>query len=103
MKTENAIVVTVMGKEFQLNCPEEEREALLLAVAYLNEKAAIIKEEVKVVGLERVAIVSALSMTHELFISQNEGGFDISEFKRRMDIGQQESTKSSVVQDNETD
>jgi cell division protein ZapA len=102
MKTENTIVVTVMGKEFQLNCPEEEREALLLAVSYLNEKSAIIKEEGKVTGLERIAIVTALSMTHELFILQNDSGFDINEFKRRMSLEQQESTESSVEQDSKT-
>jgi cell division protein ZapA len=44
-----------------------------------------IRDSGKVVGAERVAIMAALNITHELLIVRNRGGFDMEEFKRRID------------------
>lgn len=77
--------VTVMGREFRVLCPEAEREKLLLAVSYLDKKMREIKNAGKIVGTERIAIAAALSITHELLSLQAGKGFDINEFKRRIE------------------
>jgi cell division protein ZapA len=55
----------------------------LKAVDYLDRKMREIRDSGKVVGVERIAIMAALNITHEL-LSVRLGGFDVGEFKRRM-------------------
>jgi cell division protein ZapA len=42
-----------------------------------------IRDGGKVIGTERIAIMAALNIAHELLTMQ-VGGFDVGEFKRRM-------------------
>lgn len=86
MKNKNEMNVTIMGRQFHISCPNEEREELLLAVSYLDKKMIEIKQEAKVVGSERIAIIAALSIAHELLMLRNEGGFDMNKFKRRIEL-----------------
>lgn len=76
--------INVMGREFRVACPEDEQKGLLEAVDYLNKKMLEIRENGKVIGLERIAIMAALNIAHEL-LSTKVGGFDIAELKRRME------------------
>jgi cell division protein ZapA len=85
MNTGKVMDVTIMGREFRVTCPDEEREQLLQAVAYLDKKMRLIRDSGKVIGSERVAIMAALNVTHELLAGRNKEGFDMEEFKRRID------------------
>ena len=76
--------INVMGREFRVACPENEQKGLLDAVDYLNKKMTEIRDNGKVIGLERIAIMAALNIAHEL-LSTKVGGFDIAALKRRMD------------------
>jgi cell division protein ZapA len=73
-----------MGREFRVACPEEEQAGLLEAVDYLNRKMLEIRDAGKVIGLERIAIMTALNIAHEFLSTRVGGGFDIAEIKRRM-------------------
>ncbi len=86
MNTEKAMDITIMGCEFRLHCPDEESEELLLAAEYVNKKMRKIKLEKKVVGSERIAIITALSIAHELLLMQTGSGFDTSQFRRRIEL-----------------
>ena len=88
MKTATAMDVTIMGREFRVTCPDEERKGLLEAVSYLDKKMREIRDSGKIVGSERIAIMAALNITHELLTTRNRGGFDMEEFKRRIDCMQ---------------
>lgn len=57
--------VAIMGREFRVSCPEEEREGLLAAVSYLDRKMREIRDTGKVIGLERIAIMAALNITYD--------------------------------------
>ena len=76
--------INVMGREFRVACPEDEQKGLLEAVDYLNRKMSEIRDNGKVIGLERIAIMAALNIAHEL-LSTQVGGFDIAALKRRME------------------
>ena len=76
--------INVMGREFRVACPDNEQKGLLEAVDYLNKKMNEIRDAGKVVGLERIAIMAALNIAHELLSTKVGGGFDIAEIKRRM-------------------
>ena len=76
--------INVMGREFRVACPDNEQKGLLEAVDYLNKKMLEIRDNGKLVGLERIAIMAALNIAHELLATKVGGGFDIAELKRRM-------------------
>ena len=76
--------INVMGRDFRVACPEDEQKGLLEAVDYLNQKMNEIRDNGKVIGLERIAIMAALNIAHEL-LATKVGGFDIAELKRRME------------------
>ncbi len=85
MSARKTMNVTIMGREFRVACPDEEREELLQSVSYLDKKMREIRDSGKVIGSERVAIMAALNITHELLTTKIRGGFDMGEFKRRID------------------
>ena len=79
-----ALQINIMGREFRVACPEEEQKRLLEAVDYLNRKMQDIRSGGKVVGLERIAIMAALNVAHELLSMKVGGGFDMADIKRKM-------------------
>ncbi len=64
-KTE-PLTITIMGKEYRVACPEEEKDNLLASANLLNEKLREIKLQGSVIGTERIAIMAALNMSHEI-------------------------------------
>ena len=76
--------INIMGREFRVACPENEQKGLLDAVDYLNKKMQEVRDNGKVIGLERIAIMAALNIAHEFLSTRVGGGFDIAEIKRRM-------------------
>ena len=75
--------VSIMGREFTVSCTDEERQGLLDAVSYLDKKMHDIRDVGKVVGVERIAIMAALNLSHELLNTKN-GDVDIGDYKRRI-------------------
>lgn len=75
--------IEVMGRVFTVTCTDEERERLLLAVAYLDEKMRGIRDSSKQVNVERIAIMAALNITHEL-VNTKTGGIDVGDVKKRV-------------------
>jgi len=84
MNNENVLIIDIMGREFSISCPDEEREEILKAVEFLNKKIREIKSEGKIIDSERVIIAAALGITHELLILRRSNGFDIDDIKRRI-------------------
>ena len=78
------IEVSILGRSFRVACEEGEREALLQAVAYLDAKMGEIKKAGKVNGADRIAVMAALNIAHELLSTRLGGGFDIGQAKRRI-------------------
>ncbi len=83
-KEASSLDVTILGRQFRVSCTEDEQKQLLKAVEYLDGKMRAIRDSAKVIGVERIAIMAALNITHELLTTRVDGGFDIGELKRRM-------------------
>ena len=94
-----AVDVNIMGREFAVACSEEEREGLMTAVGYLDKKMREIRDTGKVVGVERIAIMAALNLTHEL-LTVRSNGFDIGDLKRRIISMQEQIDEVVAEQDN---
>lgn len=78
------IEVNLLGRSYRVACEEGEREALLQAVAYVDAKMKEIRQSGKVNGNERIAVMVALNIAHELLSTKLGDGFDIGQAKRRI-------------------
>lgn len=58
--------VHILDKEYLINCPDNEREALFASAEYLSVKMKEIRDTGKIVGADRIAVMAALNMAHEL-------------------------------------
>ncbi|MGH8278070.1 MAG: cell division protein ZapA [Gammaproteobacteria bacterium] len=60
------VTVQILDKEYQVACPEEERSVLIESAELLNRKLQEIRAAGKVVGLDRIAVMAALNLSHEI-------------------------------------
>ena len=78
------VEVNLLGRTYRVACDDDEREALMQAVAYLDAKMNEILKAGKVLGAERIAVMAALNVAHELLSVKLGAGFDIGHAKRRI-------------------
>ena len=76
--------VKILDRELRIACPEEERGELLDAVAYLDKRMREIRDAGKIASVERIALMAALNITHELLGTKVGRGIDLSDFRRRI-------------------
>ena len=80
------IEISILGRNYKIACEDGEREALMEAVAYVDGKMGEIKKAGKVNGTDRIAVMAALNIAHELLSTRLGSGFDIGQAKRRISL-----------------
>lgn len=80
----NTVEVSLLGRTYRVACEDDERESLMQAVAYLDAKMNEIRKAGKVMGAERIAVMAALNVAHELLSVKLGSGFDMGKVKRRI-------------------
>lgn len=71
------VKIYILDREFLVACPEEERQSLLQSASLLNQKMQDIRDKGKVIGIDRIAVLAALNLTHELLkVKQDAGGLE---------------------------
>ncbi|MBL4762218.1 MAG: cell division protein ZapA [Gammaproteobacteria bacterium] len=70
--------VTILDKEYQVSCPKDEVEGLRASADYLGLKMKDIRDSGRVHGADKVAVIAALNITHEL-LQQNHKSKDMQE------------------------
>jgi cell division protein ZapA len=93
MSQSKAVDVNIMGREFTVSCTEEERPGLMNAVDFLDKKMRDIRDGGKIIGVERIAIMAALNLSHELLNSKS-GNVDVGDIKRRISQMQDQIDKA---------
>ena len=71
-----SLKIRILDKEYQVNCQPEEREALEYSVQLLNEKMEEIRRGSHIIGLERIAVMAALNLAHDLIRSEETAKVD---------------------------
>ena len=61
-----SVPVRIMGKEYNVECPPDEHEALVASAEFLNERMNTIRKRGKALGAERIAVMVALNLAREL-------------------------------------
>src|SRR5437588_10322489 len=77
------VEVSLLGRTYRVACDDDEREALMQAVAYLDTKMNEIRKAGKVMGAERIAVLAALNVAHELLRVKLGSGFGLGQAKQR--------------------
>lgn len=72
-KTE-AVTVRVLDKDYQVACPEDQRDALLASARLVDEKMREIRSNRKMMSPDQVAVMAALNMAHDLLQADSERG-----------------------------
>jgi cell division protein ZapA len=65
--------VKILDREYKLAVKPEEKDRLLDAVGIVDDKMRSLRDAGKIVGLERIAVMAALQLAHELLGSQTSG------------------------------
>ncbi|HEY9102377.1 cell division protein ZapA [Chitinimonas sp.] len=89
--------VTIMGREFRVACPPDEEPALMEAVAFLDRKMREIRDSGNVMGIDKIAIMAALNISHEFMNTRVTGGLDMADFRRR--IGRMQETIDEALKE----
>jgi cell division protein ZapA len=67
------VSVRLLDREYQVACPPEERSDLLDSAEYLDAKMREVRDSGKVVGVDRIAVISALNLANELIKLRRNG------------------------------
>lgn len=70
MSEPSSVLVHLLDKEFRVACPAEEKENLLRAARYLDDKMREVRAS-NVLGLERIAVMTALNLAHDLLLARD--------------------------------
>ncbi|CAN0600182.1 MULTISPECIES: cell division protein ZapA [Marinobacter] len=68
------VEVKILDKEYLVACPDEARDALLQSARHLDSKMREIRASGKVFGTERIAVMAALNITHDLLEQDTMSG-----------------------------
>ena len=67
------VSVRILEKEYFVSCTHEERADLLDSAEYLNSKMREIRDAGNIIGLDRIAVMAALNLAHELLKIRGRG------------------------------
>jgi cell division protein ZapA len=68
-----AVAVSILDREFLIGCTPEERPGLIAAAAYLDGKMREIRNASRAAGADRIAVMAALNIAHELIVLRQRG------------------------------
>lgn len=66
------VAVKIMEKEYKISCPEGEHESLLASATLLNEKMQEIKTKGGIIGVEKIAVMAAINLAHDLIRASHQ-------------------------------
>lgn len=85
------IKVQILGKEYPISCPQDEQHDLLVAARYLDEKMRHIRDTGRIIGTERIAVMAALNIAHELLQANQQNKRLAQELRGRVASGSHDS------------
>ena len=78
------LTVTILEREYRLACTPEEKDSLLRCAKYVDGKMEAIRSAGKVMGADRIAVMAALQIAHELFSARSADGLELGDLRRRV-------------------
>ncbi|MAR89726.1 MAG: cell division protein ZapA [Pseudomonadota bacterium] len=71
------LTVNILDREYGVSCPPDEVEELKSSARLLDQRMRDIRRTGKIVGVDRIAVMAALNIAHDLIRTQAElAGYD---------------------------
>ncbi|MEZ5535666.1 MAG: cell division protein ZapA [Thiolinea sp.] len=64
------VTVQIFGREYPVACPAGEEHALLQSAKFVDHEMRKVRQNGKVVGTDRIAVMVSLNLAHELMLSR---------------------------------
>lgn len=81
---EHNINIEILGKVYKIKCPAEHVQSLQEAAAYVEREMRKVRDGGKVIGLDRVAIITALNIAYQLLNEKEKENQGIDEMSTRI-------------------
>ncbi|HLQ85555.1 MAG TPA: cell division protein ZapA [Salinisphaeraceae bacterium] len=66
------LTIRILGRDYAVSCPDDEREALLSSAEFLSRRMQAIRKKGKTLGVDRIAVMAALNTARELLRLEQE-------------------------------
>lgn len=87
------VSIQLLERSYQVSCTPAERVLLLASAELLNAKMQQIRDQGKVVGMERILTMTALNLAEEL-LRQQQIAAEAEELDRRMEMLHERVTRA---------
>lgn len=88
-ETNIPVVVRILDKEYRVACQRGEEDELRNSARYLDQKMREIKTRGKVIGSDRIAVMAALNIAHELLEQKGHENSGSQAISRRLQTMQE--------------
>ena len=66
------VTVRILEKEYKISCPSGEHDSLIASANYVHKNMQKIRDGGKALGAERIAVMAAINIAHELFSANKQ-------------------------------
>ncbi len=81
------VTIKVLDKDYRIACPPHEQEGLMASARLLDGRMREIRQTGRVIGSDRIAVLAALNLAHELVqLQRGQGGQDTETTRRLSQI-----------------
>ena len=91
--------ITLLGHDYQVACPSGQEGKLMEAAQLLDARMREIQLAGKLIGSEKIAIMSALNLAYDVLFSPASKSFDLQDAKRRIAAMEQQLDSCFFEQD----
>jgi cell division protein ZapA len=84
-KASEPVSIRLLDREYTIGCEPDERDSLMAAAKLLDNKMRELRGNNRMAALDRVAVLAALNLAHELQLLRNEGDGRDREIVRTLD------------------
>ncbi|MDD5274816.1 MAG: cell division protein ZapA [Methylovulum sp.] len=68
----HVVSLIILGKEYKIACEPDDHEDLLYSANQLDTQMRKLRDSGKVNGADRIAVITALNLAHELQVAKNQ-------------------------------
>lgn len=66
------VTITILEKDYKISCPKGEHESLLVSAQNVNENMLKVREGGKALSADRVAVMAAINIAHDLVKTEKQ-------------------------------
>lgn len=87
-----AVTVQILDKDYRIACSADEQHGLMDCARLLDQRMREVRQNGRVIGADRIAVMAALNLIYELMQQRNRGSVDVER------LGQLQQRVSAAVQ-----